>query len=394
MTRTQPSLTRATFCIALSLFALLAACADGAIGATTTTGAPPGESTTAAGAETTVNTSLSEESTASTTNANGYDDLVAAAENAADAFLAALDDAQLAGVVFDYDDYAEKASAWSNFPSGLFSDRQGAKLGDLSDEQRALAMAVLDAVLSDQGMEQVYGILAADDYLGSSGGGGGRGPGGGSLEYSSDNYYLAFYGDPSTDSAWTIQFGGHHLAFHISLGDGTVSVSPLFTGVEPTTFTGLDGVEYSPMVEEASAVFGFLASLDTDQRATVELSGTYNGLIMGPGIDTGYPSVGGVSYTELSAEQQAMVLQIIRLWVEDADEALSSTLMDKYVAELDQTYVGWSGSTDILSESSYFIVYGPSLWLEYSNEPGVQTSEVHYHTLYRDQQVDYGTGTT
>jgi hypothetical protein len=178
------------------------------------------------------------------------------------------------------------------------------------------------------------------------------------------------------------------------LGDGTVSVSPLFTGVEPTTFTGLDGVEYSPMVEEASAVFGFLASLDTDQRATVELSGTYNGLIMGPGIDTGYPSVGGVSYTELSAEQQAMVLQIIRLWVEDADEALSSTLMDKYVAELDQTYVGWSGSTDILSESSYFIVYGPSLWLEYSNEPGVQTSEVHYHTLYRDQQVDYGTGTT
>jgi hypothetical protein len=378
----------------LSLFALLAACADGAIGATTTTGAPPGESTTAAGAETTVNTSLSEESTASTTNANGYDDLVAAAENAADAFLAALDDAQLAGVVFDYDDYAEKASAWSNFPSGLFSDRQGAKLGDLSDQQRALAMAVLDAVLSDQGMEQVYGILAADDYLGSSGGGGGRGPGGGSLEYSSDNYYLAFYGDPSTDSAWTIQFGGHHLAFHISLGDGTVSVSPLFTGVEPTTFTGLDGVEYSPMVEEASAVFGFLASLDTDQRATVELSGTYNGLIMGPGIDTGYPSVGGVSYTELSAEQQAMVLQIIRLWVEDADEALSSTLMDKYVAELDQTYVGWSGSTDILSESSYFIVYGPSLWLEYSNEPGVQTSEVHYHTLYRDQQVDYGTGTT
>lgn len=319
--------------------------------------------------------------------------LVDSAVTAANAFLDSLDSTQREGAVFDYEDLSGKEGSWSNFPSGAFQGRQGVMLGDLDDAQRQAALAVVDSVLSDQGMDQVREIMTADDWLGdnsatTSGGGGG----GGGVSFGSDNYYLAIYGDPSADSPWTLQFGGHHMVVHVTVGGGVVSASPMFTGVEPTTFT-LDGVEYSPMVEEADAVFGLLGSLSEEQLAAAKLPGIFDDLVMGPGADTGYPAAEGIPYTELTSEQQETVRTIIGLWVEDTDPAVSDPLMAKYLSQLDQTVIGWSGSTDPAAVGSYLRIDGPSFWLEYLNAKSQSTADAHYHTVYRDKEIDYGTGT-
>ena len=317
--------------------------------------------------------------------------VVDAAVTAANAFLDSLESTQRESAVFSYDDLSAKEGSWSNFPSGAFQGRQGVMLGDLDATQRAAALAVVDSVLSDQGMEQIREIMTADDWLGDNSATTSGGGGGGGVSFGSDNYYLALYGDPSSDSPWTVQFGGHHMVVHVTVGGGVVSASPMFTGVEPTTFT-LDGVEYSPMVEEADAVFGLLGSLSEQQRAAATLSGTFDDLVMGPGADIAYPPTEGIPYTELTPQQQETVRTIIGLWVEDADPTVSGPLMDKYLSQLDSTVIGWSGSADPAAVGSYLRVDGPSFWLEYLNAKSQSTADAHYHTVYRDKDVDYGTG--
>lgn len=84
---------------------------------------------------------------------------------AADAFLATLSAEQQDTVLYDFDDAAKK-TGWSNFPTPVV-ERNGLKLGDLTDEQEAAALKVMEAALSKQGYEELVEIRKADDYLAS-----------------------------------------------------------------------------------------------------------------------------------------------------------------------------------------------------------------------------------
>ena len=148
---------------------------------------------------------------------------------------------------------------------------------------------------SDQGYEQVLAILAADDYLGTNSSG--AGPGGQALEWTSDAYRVAIYGEPSETAQWLVQFGGHHLALHLASGTAT-SASPSFTGVEPLTFT-YEGKEYAPMVAESKAVFELINSFTADQATAATLAGTFDGVVVGPGEDGNFPAAEGMAYADL-----------------------------------------------------------------------------------------------
>src|SRR6266576_4969989 len=83
-------------------------------------------------------------------------------------FLATLDDAQRAKVVFEFKDDAQR-KRWSNLPTAIFK-RQGLRMGDLTKPQREAALAVLAAALSPQGYEKVLQIVEADEVLRKSSG--------------------------------------------------------------------------------------------------------------------------------------------------------------------------------------------------------------------------------
>lgn len=94
---------------------------------------------------------------------------------AANAFLATLSDEQKDTALYDFDDPAKK-TGWSNFPTPVV-ERNGLKLGDLTDTQEAAALKVMEAALSKKGYEELVEIRKADDYLASLPDTGG--PGGG-----------------------------------------------------------------------------------------------------------------------------------------------------------------------------------------------------------------------
>lgn len=341
----------------------------------------------AACATTTTDTSTSSDTTTTVTvDAASADSNTAEVVAAAEAFLATLDDDQIAELSYDYSDTADKEN-WSNLPEGQVS-RGGLAVGDMTDEQYDALLVLLQAMLSDDGYQQVLDTMGADDVLGASQGGGG---GGGGLSWSSDLYFLSFFGTPSTDSAFAIQFGGHHLALLLDYQGDTVTMTPEFLGVEPQEYTSDDGETVETMANQKEAVFALLGALTDEELAAAELDAIYDDVVMGPGADDGdYPSETGVLVSDLTQEQQDLVTAAITAWVGVADESVSDAIVAEYVAQYDETYVMWSGSTDSDSTDAYFRISGPQVWIEYVHQNGVGFAGIHLHSVYRDKLTDYG----
>ncbi len=353
-----------------------------------------------------------------TTNAP---DSGASESSAAVAFIALLSAEQLDALQYHFDDTAANAT-WSNLPVNLVP-RNGVAFGDLTDEQLAAAKAVAEAFLSDEGFAKMEAIIAADDVLnalaasgavqaggqapaapGTAAGGappgrplagpqgsGGTPPGGGAgggPTWGSDYYYIAFFGTPSADEPWMVQIGGHHLAYNVTFDGGAVSVTPAFAGIEPQTWE-TDGVTYAPLADEVSAAFGMFGGMTEAQLAAAKLDMTFNDVVVGPGEGGQFPATGGVRAADLSAEQQALVLEAIERWVGDYEDSVADGLMAKYAAELGDTYVAFAGSMDSTLPGSYVRIDGPSVWIEIINQAGVGTSGIHNHSVYRDKDLDY-----
>ncbi|MFE6824842.1 DUF3500 domain-containing protein [Streptomyces sp. NPDC057690] len=341
---------------------------------------------------------------------------------AANAFLATLSDEQKDAVLYDFDDEAKK-TGWSNFPTPVV-ERNGLKLGDLTDAQDAAAMKVMEAALSKQGYEELVEIRKADDYLaslsdgedtggsasasptasptatrtppsgaptdGATGGPGGPGGGGGGANFGAEWYYLSFFGQPSKSGEFTVQYGGHHAAYNITYAGNNVTMSPTLTAVEPEEFI-LDDKAYAPLADKRAATIGAVQSLTADELAAAEIDGSFDDLYLGPGNDGPFPTEPeGVVVSSLTKKQQAKVTAMLRTWVDDLDEKAAARLLAKYVAEYDETYIGWSGGTTIDNDQTYVRLDGPSAWIEFSNQPGASTDEIHQHTIFRDETSDYG----
>ncbi|MBE1458663.1 hypothetical protein H4W79_002877 [Nocardiopsis terrae] len=354
---------------------------------------------------------------------------------AAEAFLDTLSEEQRETVVLDYDDEA-RTTGWSNFPT-TFVERNGISLADLDEEQKEAALAVMEAALSEQGYDELLAIQAADGYLDENqdqsdtdgpqgqdgqeqrgeegedaapsddGEGGppseapdgkgespeeGGGPGGGApgeLSFGEDQYYLSFFGEPSETDSFMVQYGGHHLAYNITYSGDDVTLSPSLTGTEPLEFD-YRGESYEPLADKREAALGAVRSLDQEQLAEAEIDNSSNDLVLGPGEGGPFPEEEGLLVSDLSQEQQDQVTAMLRAWVGDLDEEAAEALVEQYVSEYHQTYLSWSGSTGADDVETYIRLDGPSAWIEFSNQPGVETSKVHEHTMFRDQNADYG----
>jgi hypothetical protein len=297
-------------------------------------------------------------------------------------FLDSLDDDTLDAVQYDFADNLARQT-WSNFPATTVA-REGVALADLSADQQEAALAILQTALSSEGATQTEEIRASDDYLNSLGGEGAEGFG------SLIDYYIAIYGEPSETEPFMVQFGGHHLARTLTYNGDDVSQTPQFVGTEPVSFE-VDGTTIEPLAAESEAMFGMLAGLPEDQLASAELSGAFDDLVMGPGADSGeFPAAEGLAVSDLDDAGKALVTEAIQTYVGDLSDEAAANVMAQYESELDETTIGWSNATGPTEESSYVRIDGPSVWIEFVNTRSRSTPDIHFHSVYRDKNNDYG----
>ena len=304
----------------------------------------------------------------------------------ADAFKATLTSDQLAMVQLPYS--KEDAMRWSNLPQFISRNRVGIHLGSLTAPQLAAAKALLAAVMAsgtpNEGYDELEGELAADDYLGANGGGGG---------YNAGQYYLAFLGTPSTTGLWELQFGGHHYAVANTYNGGKITgVTPSFRAIEPMAPVTANNHTYQPMEEERQAFATMLSQLSPAEQQTAQLLNTFRDVLLGPRRDGQFPTNRqGVKAGDLNAVKRALVLNAIKLYVNDLDRETATTVLAKYTAELPDTYIAYSGSLTMGEENDYVRIDGPSVWIEYSMQHGIVIRNApHPHSVWRDRTGDYG----
>jgi len=320
---------------------------------------------------------------------------------AAQAVLTTLDDAGRAKVQFPFE--GPQKTRWSNLPSPMFQ-REGLRLGDVTQPQRTAVMTLLKAALSEDGYRKVTEIMQGDEVLrkgqgdggrgapgpgrGPGPGGGGRGPGGpggGGVKFGEDEYYLAFLGTPSATAPWMLQFGGHHLAINLTLAGSQASMAPSLPAAQPASYT-FEGRSVRPLGNENDKAFALINALDAAQRSKAILGSRVADLVLGPGQDGRTIQPEGIPASALTAPQQKMLLDLVREWAGIQHTAFAEPRMAEIAANLPQTYFAWSGPTTNGS-AAYFRVQGPTLVIEYAPQGG---SVDHIHTIYRDPTNDYG----
>jgi Protein of unknown function (DUF3500) len=281
------------------------------------------------------------------------------------------------------------AKKWSNLPAGGYRQRPGITLGELTADQRGLAKAIMSEAMSlipNEGYDELEQVLNADDYIETvttdhAG-------------YSSSNFYLGFLGTPAATGAWQLYYGGHHTAVTSTFKDGALAgATPSFRGIEPFPAFAMNGRENMPLTQERDAFAAMLMALSAEQQASAKIKGTYSDVLAGPQNDDSIATTQeGIKVSELSAEQQALIIAAIQTYVGDIDAANAATIMAKYTAELPQTVVGFSGTAEMNSENDYVRIDGPSIWLEFSLQSNKSTDAAgnHPHSVWRDKTMDYG----
>ena len=306
---------------------------------------------------------------------------------AAEAFAATLSSEQSTALMQEYS--LANAAKWSDLPQALLRGdeaRIGLQLSTLDDDQQAALATLLQAATgtaTNEGWDEIQQLWNADDYLAANGGG---------TDYGRGNYYIAFLGTPADTGTWELQFGGHHLALANTYTDGVLAgATPSFRAVEPFTTFSQNGVDNQPIQQEQAAFAALLGSLSADQQTTAQLSQTYSDILLKPGVDWQFPtSKEGIPVSELSADQQNLVLAAIQTYVGDIADANAEAILAKYTSELDETYVAFSGTTGMTEQDDYVRIDGPSVWIEFSMQRGIVLDGNHPHSVWRDRITDYG----
>ncbi len=315
-------------------------------------------------------------SPAATAPAIADDTGAAAAVDAARDFLHSLGEDQRSAALLAFD--SPLRPNWSNLPPGMTGfELNGVRIGDLDARQTELMHGFLRAALSPEGYAKVVGIVGAEDALAASSG----------RQLSADNYWLAFFGEPSAESPWGWQFGGHHLAVNVTVIDGRSYLSPTLIAIQPATYLA-DGVTVAPLAGEVQAGLALMQALDDEQRAAARVQRP-NELWAGAGKDGLIPPLEGSRVAAWSHAQQALLLDAVAQWVGLLPADSAQERLSEIAAELAETHFAWHGDVDA-SRPIYYRIQGPTLIIEFATQSSQGGDRAHYHSIYRNPTNEYG----
>ena len=312
---------------------------------------------------------------------------------AAEAFLASLDTAKRQKANIDLN--GKTRTIWSNLPTGIAmqvgaTERNGLKLGQMTPDQEKAALALVAATLSRDGFQKAMTIVDADQVLEVR-----SAPtraATAAIRFGRAEYYVGVLGKPSTTDPWMVQFGGHHLAINVTLAGAQNVLTPTHTGAQPASYA-VDGRTIRPLGDENDKAFALMNALSADQQKQAILGYEVRNLVLGPGTDGKTIAPEGVRASTFTPAQRAMLIDLVREWVEILGDQAAADKMAEIQAGVANTYFAWAGSTTN-GKGAYFRIQGPALLIEYAPQGTADANTDHIHTMYRDPTNDYAARVT
>ncbi len=292
---------------------------------------------------------------------------------AAQRFLRALSPEHRTTAVIPFDD-AERQN-WHYIPR----DRRGVSMKQLTPEQRELGSALLRSSLSEEGLRKADGIRKLDRVLFEQTG---------SAIRDEHLYYFSIFGQPANSGPWGWRLEGHHISLNFTLRDGrVVSTTPFFFGANPAEVrTGpRRGVRVLAAEEEMGRAL--LRSLSEAQRAKAIISADAPADILASPGRGAQLDPQGLRCSELSAEQQRKVMDLINMYAHRLRRELVEGELGRIrQAGVEKIRFAWAGGSEP-GQPHYYRIQGPTFVIEYDN---TQNNANHIHTAWRDPERDFG----
>ena len=304
-----------------------------------------------------------------------------AVEASVTAWLDGLDATQRAIATFPFD--TDERYAWQYTPGA----RQGLAIRDMEPDQRAAAMAIVRASLSERGAGEVEAVMALETVLGA-------------LERTAGHpdwhrrdpelYWFAVFGEPGGSGPWSWRVGGHHVAIQVTLAGGRVAGSaPSFLGANPAVVPDGPTAGARALTGEEELARRLLAGLGGPaRRKAVVAAVAPSDILSGNGPRALVASIPtGVRYAELDAAGRGALERLIRHYLERARPEVAAREWERIrSAGLDGVTFAWAGP-DEPGRGHYYAVRGPAFLVEYDN---TQDGANHIHAVWRDLANDWG----
>ena len=299
-------------------------------------------------------------------------------------FLAILDDHQRRHVSFSIDSTAWQS--WSNVHP--FMMRHGLGLYELTPPQREAALALMSTALSASGFETARNVMKLNEHACELTGL--------TDEYNEWYYWISIFGTPSDTEPWGWQLDGHHLIVNcFILGDQLV-LTPQFMGSEPVfAESGKYAGTHVFRAEEAVGL-AMMHGLSPEQQAKAIIDTRLPGEVLaGAFSDNLRMPYEGIRYDELTSGQQAVLRDLIGVYVHRTRPGHAEIQLDQALDHLRDTHFSWIGAHDDHG-AFYYRVYNPVALIEFDHQRGIvyandEPTRDHVHTLVRAPNGnDYG----
>jgi hypothetical protein len=307
----------------------------------------------------------------------------------ANAFIAALTEAQRAKTTFPVDD-----DEWRKWANVHRYPRQGVSFDEMSAPQKAAARDLFAASLSAKGLQLTEDIMRLNETLAELNDNNFE-------EYGEGKYHLTVMGTPSATEPWGWQLDGHHLIInYFVLGDQIV-MTPSFWGSEPAVATSGKYAGTRIMDDEQRAGLAMVRALTAPQRerAVLEPKKTGNNIRAQLFSDNVVIDYAGVPVSSFTASQKQQLLDLVELYVGKLRDAHARVHLADVEARLDETYFAWVGETNDDSVF-YYRVHSPVVLIEFDHQTPVGLTHLyprgvpyreHIHAVVRTPNGnDYG----
>ncbi len=298
---------------------------------------------------------------------------------AARSFLESLTEPQKAKATFEYMD--GERMYWYYPPI----NRHGLALRDMDQNQRGLAMSLLETGLTPRSFEQAKQIMEHEDVLGPLE----KEMGMVTFVRDTELYYFTVFGEPGPDAPWGWRTEGHHVSLHFSIwGDNIISVTPFFFGANPAEVRKGPKTSLRILGDREDTAFQLMNSLDQSQleRAVIYDEApldilTYNSTkVSFPFRPQGLPG------NAMTGSQKESLLSLITEYVGQVRTDLAEQKLAAIRNEgLDHLHLAWAGPVS-KNDAHYYRIHGGNFVVEFDNR---QDGANHIHSVWRDIENDF-----
>src|SRR5271165_1359654 len=309
--------------------------------------------------------------------------------NAAERFIASLNNVQLAKTMFPIDDIQ-----WRKWMNQHFYVRQGISMQEMTETQRELAFGLMRASLSTRGFELTRNVMRLNETL---------------AELAEDPtflgewlYFITVMGRPSASEPWGWQFSGHHAIInYFVLGDQVV-MTPLFLGSEPVRATSGKYKGVVVLQQEQRSGLDMVRALSgaQQQSAILNFSKTGNNNLTEAFKDNVVLDYAGIRAKDLESPARKQLRDLVQLYVSNLEEGHAQIKMSEVEKHIENTWFAWVGGTEADSVF-YYRIQSPVILIEFDHQrpanlqkfakdPKMPTQQ-HIHCVVRTPNGnDYG----